>query len=579
MRDFDAKNTYQNALDRVIRAAIGRLTLGISPVELAQAYQDWVLHLMMSPGSQVGLAEKTVRKWMQLAVYAQGVASEADVEPYVKPLPGDTRFHEPEWRQWPFNFYYQSFLLSQQWWYGATMGLRGPTERHKDITWFVAKQLLDIASPSNYPWTNPVILKKTLERGGLNLVQGGQNWLEDITRLMAGDKPAGVQHFQVGKNVAVTPGKIVYRNRLIEVIQYEATTQEVNAEPILIVPAWIMKYYILDLSSYNSLVRYLVEQGHTVFMISWKNPSAEDHDLGMDEYLRLGIGAAVDTVSAIMPNSKMHTVGYCLGGTLLAIAAAAMSRDGDTRLKTITLLAAQTDFRHAGELLLFIGESQLTFLEDIMWDKGYLDTHQMVGAFQLLRSNDLIWSRIVRDYLLGERTPMNDLMAWNTDATRMPYKMHKEYLRRLFLNNALAQGQYVVDDEPIAVSNIKAPIFAVATEKDHVAPWQSVYKIHLQADTEITFLLTNGGHNAGVVSEPGHAHRHYRVATTKDGSAYVDPEAWLERTSIKEGSWWPEWQTWLTKHSSAKIPAPPLGNPEKGYGVLENAPGSYVLQP
>jgi polyhydroxyalkanoate synthase len=203
----------------------------------------------------------------------------------------------------------------------------------------------------------------------------------------------------------------------------------------------------------------------------------------------------------------------------------------------------------------------------------------MAGAFQLLRSNDLIWSRIVRDYLLGERTPMNDLMAWNTDATRMPYKMHKEYLRRLFLNNALAQGQYHVDDQPIAISNIKAPIFVVATEKDHVAPWQSVYKIHLQADTEITFLLTNGGHNAGVVSEPGHAHRHYRVATTNDGPAYVDPETWLGRTLVKEGSWWLEWQAWLMKHSSDKTPVPSLGNPDKGYVILGNAPGTYVLQP
>lgn len=579
MRDLDAKSSYRSALDRVIRAAIGRLTLGISPVELAQAYQDWVLHMAMSPGSQAELVEKTIRKWMQLNVYAQRVALQSDSEPYVKPLPGDQRFREPEWQHWPFNMFYQSFLLGQQWWYGATMGLRGPTQRHKEITWFVAKQLLDVVSPSNYPSTNPVILKRTLEQGGMNIVRGGQNWLEDVTRLIAGDKPVGVEQFQVGKNIAVTSGKVVYRNRLIEVIQYEPTTEEVWAEPILIVPAWIMKYYILDLSPHNSLVKYLIDQGHTVFMISWKNPSAEDHDLGMDEYLRLGIGAALDVVTAVLPSHRVHTVGYCLGGTLLAIAAAAMGGDDDTRLQSVTLFAAQTDFRHAGELLLFIGESQLTFLEDIMWDKGYLDTTQMAGAFQLLRSNDLIWSRIVRDYLLGERTSMNDLMAWNADATRMPYKMHKEYLRRLFLENALAQGQYRVDDRSIALSSIQVPLFVVATERDHVAPWRSVYKIHLQADSEITFLLTNGGHNAGVVSEPGHPRRHYRVATAVDGRRYLDPDTWLERTSVKEGSWWPEWLAWLANHSGAKISPPQMGNPEKGYVVLENAPGTYVLQP
>jgi polyhydroxyalkanoate synthase len=383
----------------------------------------------------------------------------------------------------------------------------------------------------------------------------------------------------VGKNLAITPGRVVYRNRLIELIQYDSTTPEVQAEPVLFVPAWIMKYYILDLSPQNSIVKYLVDQGHTVFMISWKNPQSEDHDLGMEEYLRLGIGAAIDAVSTIVPGYKVHAVGYCLGGTLLAIVAAAMGRDGDDRLQSITLFAAQTDFSQAGELMLFIDESQLTFLEDIMWDKGYLDTTQMAGAFQLLRSNDLFWSRLVREYLLGERTPMIDLMAWNADATRMPYKMHKEYLRRLFLHNALANGQYLVDERPVALSDIHVPIFAVATEQDHVAPWRSVYKLHLQADTTLTFVLTNGGHNAGVVSEPSHPHRHYRIATKTEAQHYLDPETWLEHTAVKEGSWWPEWQRWLTEHSSARVPPPPLGNTGKGYVPLEKAPGTYVLQP
>jgi len=581
MRYPASRKTFRSAIDRMIRASLGRLTLGISPVALTLAYQDWLLHLGISPGMQLELTQKTIRKLAQLAIYAQRAAVNPDIEPYVKPLPGDHRFDEPEWKTWPFNLYYQSFLLTQQWWHEATTALRGPTEQHKNVTWFAAKQWLDITAPSNLIWTNPVILKRTQEQGGLNLLKGWQNWMEDQERRIAEEKPVGAENFQVGKNIAVTPGNVIFRNRLIEVIQYTPTTEQVQAEPLLIVPAWIMKYYILDLSPHNSMVKYLVDQGYTVFMISWKNPDAADHDLGMDEYIRLGVVEAIDAVSTIVPDCKIHTVGYCLGGTLLAITAAAMSRDGDKRLQSMTLFAAQTDFREAGELLLFINESQLTFLEDIMWDKGYLDTTQMAGAFQLLRSNDLIWSRMVREYLLGERTPMNDLMAWNADATRMPYKMHKEYLRRLFLHNAFANGQYLVDDQPVALNHIRAPIFTVATERDHVAPWRSVYKLHLQADTEVTFLLTSGGHNAGVVSEPGHPHRHYRLSPTSEHEErpYIDPDTWRERTPVHEGSWWPAWESWLRRHSTRLVAPPPLGNPAKGYVALESAPGTYVLQP
>jgi polyhydroxyalkanoate synthase len=290
----------------MLRAYLGQLTLGVSPVALVQAYQDWVLHLAISPGMQLELARKTGRKLAQLAVYAQRAALRGDPEPCVEPLPGDQRFRDPEWRVWPFDIYYQSFLLNQQWWYTATTGLRGPSEHHKNVTWFVAKQLLDIMSPSNFLATNPVIFKRTLEQGGMNLLQGWQNWLEDQGRLIANERPAGTERFQVGKDVAVTPGKVVFRNRLIEVLQYQPTTEQVQAEPILFVPAWIMKYYILDLSPHNSMVKYLVDQGHTVFMISWKNPQTEDYDLGMDEYLRLGVGAAMDAVSAIVPERKIH---------------------------------------------------------------------------------------------------------------------------------------------------------------------------------------------------------------------------------------------------------------------------------
>jgi polyhydroxyalkanoate synthase len=390
-----------------------------------------------------------------------------------------------------------------------------------------------------------------------------------------------MDRFLPGRDVAVTPGKVVYRNRLIELIQYAPSTDRVYGEPVLIVPAWIMKYYVLDLSPHNSMVRFLVDHGHSVFMISWRNPTSADRDLGMEDYRRLGIAAALDAVEAIVPDRRVHAVGYCLGGTLLTIAAAAMARDGDKRLKTVTLLAAQTDFTEAGELMLFVNEAQVNFVECMMWDRGVLDADQMSGAFQLLRSNDLIWSRMVRDYLMGSRREPNDLMAWNADQTRMPYRMHREYLRKLFLNNDLAAGRWEVDGRPVAVSDIHVPLCAVATEKDHVAPWRSVYKINLLANSqEVAFVLTTGGHNAGIISEPGHPRRSFQMATRSRGGPYVDPETWQQTTLRQDGSWWPAWQKWLTDHSGDRAEPPPaLGLPQSKYAVVCAAPGTYVLQP
>ncbi|OYW09706.1 MAG: poly-beta-hydroxybutyrate polymerase, partial [Acidiphilium sp. 37-67-22] len=373
-----------------------------------------------------------------------------------------------------------------------------------------------------------------------------------------------------------TPGKVVYRNRLIELIQYAPATDEVRPEPVLIVPAWIMKYYILDLSPENSLVRYLVGQGYTVFMMSWHNPDKGDRDLTLDDYRADGVMAALDAVSAITGARKIHATGYCLGGTLLSIAAAAMARDHDSRLASVTLFAAQTDFTEAGELQLFITEAQLAFLEDLMWQQGYLDTKQMAGAFQMLRSNDLIWSRMIRRYFIGEQEHTNDLMSWNMDATRMPYRMHAEYLRHLFLHNDLAEGRLSAGGRPVAIGDIDVPFFVVGTERDHIAPWHSVYKLHLLNRGPITFVLTSGGHNAGIVSEPGHPHRHYALLQRLPGEPYLAPEAWQDEAPQHDGSWWPEWVAFLGAHSGAPAAPPPLGREEAGYPVLGAAPGHYI---
>jgi polyhydroxyalkanoate synthase len=563
--------------DRALHAALGRMTFGISPAALALAWTDWTLHLAMSPGKWARLSEKALRKAGRFGDYAARAAA-PNAQPCIAPLPQDRRFSSEAWQQWPFNVVHQGFLLNQQWWHNVTTGIGGVSPHHEQVVSFVARQLLDMVSPVNFVATNPDVLQATVEQGGMNFVHGAAHLADDWWRMLTDRPPAGAENFVPGRQVAVTPGRVVLRNRLMELIQYAPTTPDVHAEPVLIVPAWIMKYYILDLSPQNSLVNYLVGRGHTVFMISWHNPGADDRDLGMDDYLRLGVLAALDAVGAIVPDQRIHAAGYCLGGTLLAIAAAYLARRRDERLRSLTLLAAQTDFTEAGELSLFIDDSELDYLDDIMWHQGYLQTRQMAGAFQLLRSNDLVWSRIVNDYLLGKRQPLSDLMAWNADATRMPYRMHSEYLRRLFLKNDLFEGRYRVDDRPVVLADIRAPMFVVATEADHVAPWKSVYKINLVAGADVTFVLTSGGHNAGIVSEPGHRGRHFRMARRTNGDPYRAPDDWFAATPERDGSWWHAWADWLAAASSGRTAPPSLGAPDQGYAPLHAAPGRYVLE-
>jgi polyhydroxyalkanoate synthase subunit PhaC len=567
-------------VDRSLHAGAGRLTAGLSPAALALAYLDWATHLAAAPGKRIQLAEKAARKSIRLFAYACrcGWCNDQSAR-CIEPLPQDRRFAGERWQQFPFNLIYQAFLLNQQWWHVATTGIRGVSPHHENVVEFTSRQILDMLSPSNFVLTNPEVLERTAQQGGMNLVGGIANLIDDWQRAARGDKPAGVDKFIVGRNVAATPGEVVYRNNLIELIRYAPAAAKVRPQPVLIVPAWIMKYYILDLSPHNSLVKYLTERGHVVFMISWKNPTEEDRNLGMDDYRAQGVMAALDAVNTQLPGAGIHAVGYCLGGTLLSIAAAAMARDDDRRLKSLTLLAAQIDFTEAGELMLFIDESEIAFLEDLMWEQGFLDSRQMAGAFQLLRSNDLIWSHMVRDYLMGEREPMTDLMAWNADATRMPYRMHCEYLRRLFLDNDLAEGRFTAAGRPVALSDIDLPIFAVGTAHDHVAPWRSTHKIHLLTDAEVTYVLTTGGHNAGIVSEIGHNGRSYQVMTRPAEGHYVDPDTWLATAPRKDGSWWPEWTAWLNAHSGTPVDEERPDVRGSGAASLGPAPGTYVLQP
>ncbi|WP_408346814.1 PHA/PHB synthase family protein [Paraburkholderia phytofirmans] len=572
------QNNAFRDLDHAKEALIARMTGGLSPASLRAAVSDWLIHLMAAPGKQLELTSLCVSNAKRLSEYCLTLALGRQPPELTVSPPTDYRFRAPGWQVEPYRLWYQSFLLVERWWDTATRAVPGTTRHHEDVVAFIARQLLDILAPANFVLTNPEVSHRVAATCGLSLVQGYLNALEDVSRVLCGKPAVGLDQFKVGVNLAVTPGKVVFRNRLIELIQYSPAGDTVLAEPILIVPAWIMKYYILDLSPHNSLIRYLVEQGHTVFCISWRNVDAGDRDLSLEDYRRLGVIAALDTISGIIPDRKVHATGYCLGGTLLSIAAAAMADAGDERLASVTLFAAQTDFTEPGELQLFIDDSEVYFLESMMWSQGYLSANQMSAAFQLLQSNDLIWSRLIHDYLLGDRAPAIDLMAWNADTTRMPYRMHSDYLRRLFLNNDLASGRYLVDRRPVAIRNIRAPMFVVGTERDHIAPWRSVYKIHNLSDTDVTFVLASGGHNAGIVSELGHPRRHFRIKLSAADSLRTGPEEWLADANIVDGSWWPTWSEWLNAHSSTQRVTPPPMSVDPNGQALADAPGSYVFQ-
>jgi polyhydroxyalkanoate synthase len=567
---------HQN-LDRAARAAAARLSAGISPHSFIEAWADWAQHLSQAPGRQLELIERAQRNALLLMTHLAD--PKEDAQPPFAPKPFDHRFRHPGWGKLPYSLWQQSFLAAQDWWDFATDHLRGLRPEEADRTRFMARQALDVLSPSNFPLLNPEIIEATARSGGRNLVEGAANFAHDAIRTITQNRDPAPEGYRIGEDLACTPGQVVFRNDLFELIQYAPTTPEVQAEPVLIVPAWIMKYYILDLSPQNSMIRYLVGQGFTVFAISWCNPTAEQAALSLEDYRKQGVMAALDAVTAILPERKVHAVGYCLGGTILAIAAATMARACDERLASITLMAAQVDFAEAGELLLFVDESQVAFLEDMMWDQGYLDRPQMARTFSTIRSEDLIWSRAVRRYWLGKEDAPTDMGVWLADTTRMPARMHSEYLRGLFLENRLTAGRFAVEGRVIALKDISVPIFVVATETDHIAPWRSVYKTHLFTDCDLTFVLTSGGHNSGIVNEPGNPRSRYRISQRPKGAFYVGPDDWLRKSSGKPGSWWPEWAGWLHARSSGAVPAPAApGAPERGFAPIEPAPGSYVHQ-
>ena len=561
---------------RLVEAVLKPLSDGGGP-DVAEVFKSLTAGLAQDTGRWFEIQNRYYQKQIQLWASVSAPAAEAAPTPVIAPDPADRRFRAREWQEPYFKYLLQSYLLRARWLSEIVDNARLETHAKKKLVFF-ARQMIDAMSPANFPWSNPEALKLAAETRGESLAQGLKNLAADLDKGLV--SMTDERAFEVGRNLAITPGAVVFENDFFQLLQYRPATNNVYRRPLLMVPPCINKYYILDLQPENSFVRFAVGQGHTVFMVSWKNPTAADRELGMDDYLRKGVYTALDAVLAVVPKRDIHAVGYCIGGTLLAIATAALARKNDKRIRDVTIFAGQTDFKEPGELSLYISPAQIGMLEALMQKEGVLESRQMGAAFAMLRAHDLLWQPAVKSYLKGEREDMIDLMAWNADGTRMPWKMHTEYLVGLYLNNDLAEGRFKVEGKTVKLSDIHVPMFVVGTETDHVAPWKSVYKVDgLVGSSEFTFLLTSGGHNAGIVSGPVHPRRRHRVRTRRAGDPVLSADQWFETTKSQPGSWWPTWAAWLQSRSSAKRVAPPaMGAPKAGYAPICPAPGEYVRQ-
>jgi polyhydroxyalkanoate synthase subunit PhaC len=564
-------------LDAQVGAAMARAWGGLSPISLTLAYTDWLLHLLSSPGSQARLAQQAMAQageWVNDAVRS-GAATAVPTEPTAlgAAVAADARFADATWQQWPWHGLATASKAWEGWWNSASQ-LRGMQDHSREQMRFYGQQMLDAFSPSNWLATNPQALQAAWQSGGTSLLKGMGHAVDEL-RLRHGLEPlhSRAADPSPGHGLAMTPGRVVMRNALIELIQYQPTTARVQRTPLLIVPSCIMKFHILDLTPETSMVRWLVAQGHTVYILSWRNPDESDALLSMDDYVRDGVLAALGHVWT-ETGEPVHLCGYCLGGTFAAIAAAALGGAGNECLASLTLLAAETDFTEPGEMGVLIDEAQVRLLEDMMAARGFLTGQQMAGSFQFLHARELVWSSRTKRWLLGEDEVGNELMVWNADVTRLPAVMHSQYLRSCFLNNELAEGRFRFEDEPVALRDIRVPAFGVGTLKDHVAPWRSCYKMHRLVSGPVTFALTNGGHNAGIVSEPGHPGRYHQLLTSPPDQPWRTPEEWQAAAPRLEGSWWLSWHAWLLAQgrpgtvAARAVPARP---------GLPPAPGDHVL--
>jgi len=495
-----------------------------------------------------------------------------EVEPVVVPEPGDNRFKDPDWSNGQFfDFWKQSYLITSRWAEDLTRNTEGVDEKTRKKALFYLNQMLAAFSPSNFPLTNPEVVRTTLATNAENLVQGMTHFVEDLgqSKDLLRISQTDLSAFEIGRNLAVTPGKVVFQNDLIQLIQYAPATDEVYARPLLIVPPWINKYYILDLVPEKSFVKWAVEQGFTVFLVSWVNPDARLAQKTFEDYMHEGILAAIDAVIRQTGSPKINALGYCVGGTLLAATLAFMAAKGDDRVASASFLAAQVDFSEAGDLLVFIDDTQLKALEEMMAEQGYLDGSRMAAVFNMLRPRDLIWPYVVNNYLLGKKPFPFDLLFWNADSTRLPAANHAFYLREFYHLNRLAKGEMQLGGVRLDLSRVKIPIYELFTKEDHIAPAASVFRGSKLFGGPVRLTMAGSGHIAGVVNPPDRK----KYQFWSNGPA-ANLQEWMATAAETAGSWWPDWASWLAAYSGPKVPAPdPSGGP---LWAIEDAPGSYV---
>ncbi|HBH26715.1 MAG TPA: class I poly(R)-hydroxyalkanoic acid synthase [Rhodospirillaceae bacterium] len=544
----------------------------LDPFNIRGALTDYALSLLRDPARAMALQMDFWRDWTDLWQASVLRALGENTHPVITPKKGDRRFRAPEWQENAvFDFIKQSYLLTAQWMQKGIAEAKDltPADRHK--LHFHADLFASALSPSNFALTNPEVLKEAARTGGESLVRGMENLIQDLER---GDGELKIsltdyKAFKPGDNLAITPGRVVFENAMMQLVQYAPETKEVHATPILFVPPWINKFYILDMREDNSLVKWLVSQGYTVFMISWANPDASMADIGFEDYMQTGILTALDEVLKITGQETAHTVGYCIGGTLLGITLAYLAaKGGADKVSSATFFTTLLDFAEAGDLKLFTEEPQIAALEAEMAEKGFLDARNLQKTFSLLRSNDLIWSFVVNNYLMGKDPFPFDLLYWNDDSTNMPAKMHSFYLRGMYLENNLATpGKLKVAGVPIDLGKVKTPAYFISTREDHIAPWVGTYAGTQLLGGPVTFTLAGSGHIAGIVNPPARGKYAYWINSKNPPT----PEAWDEGASENAGSWWPHWDAWLSQRSGGMIPA---RKPAKG---IEAAPGRYVL--
>jgi polyhydroxyalkanoate synthase subunit PhaC len=544
-----------------------------SPVAIGAAFFEMTARMMSDPArlvqAQLSLWNDYMTLWQRTAQRFLG----GDPEPLIEPPQGDRRFRDAAWNDNTlFDFIKQSYLLTARWLQGAVRDVEGIDERTARKVDFYTRQFVDALAPSNFLMTNPEALRATIESRGENLLNGLKNLLDDLDRgkgrlaISMTDMAA----FRIGENIAVTPGKVVYQNDLIQLIQYAPTTETVKRRPLLIMPPWINKFYILDLRPDNSFIRWAVAQGHTVFVISWVNPDGRLAAKTFSDYMREGPLAALDAMEQATGEREANVIGYCLGGTLLASTLAYMTVKRDNRIKCATFLVTMVDFAEAGELSVFIDEEQLAALEERMNAKGYLEGRDMATTFNMLRANDLIWSFVVNNYLLGKSPFPFDLLYWNADSTRMPAAMHGFYLRNMYQENLLIKpGGISLDGVPIDLGKVKTPVFLLSTREDHIAPWRSTYAATQIYKGPVKFVLSASGHIAGVVNPPGSKYGHW-----ENDKNPPTPEEWLAGATQHRESWWPVWERWITKSAGGTVPARHPGDGK--LKPIEDAPGSYV---